>query len=71
MYCIGGWRIHRVQQVLPLKQPVGAGFSYGEPTEYTSEGAAKDMDVFLQLFLAEYPDYQTPDFHITGESYAG
>eukprot|EP01114_Cavostelium_apophysatum_P014280 TRINITY_DN365_c0_g1_i1.p1 TRINITY_DN365_c0_g1~~TRINITY_DN365_c0_g1_i1.p1 ORF type:complete len:435 (+),score=116.18 TRINITY_DN365_c0_g1_i1:132-1436(+) len=60
--------------LLYVDQPVGTGFSYADyEQDYVTDETevAQDMYVFLQNFLAMYPQYQTQDFYITGESYAG
>ncbi|KAJ3020511.1 hypothetical protein HKX48_000715 [Thoreauomyces humboldtii] len=58
--------------LLFLDQPVNTGFSYsgGEQVATTAD-AADDTYAFLQLFLSKYNKYDSLDFHITGESYAG
>ncbi|KAK9709662.1 hypothetical protein K7432_008884 [Basidiobolus ranarum] len=53
-----------------LDQPFGTGFSYGENTTTSVEGADR-VQAFLHLFLEAYPKYKKLDFHVMGESYGG
>lgn len=57
--------------VIFLDQPVGTGLSYGNDTVDTTEKAAKDFYVFLELFFRKFPEFKNNKFHISGESYAG
>lgn len=57
--------------VIFLEQPLGVGFSYGDEKVTTSELAAKDAYIFLELFFKQFPHLRGNDFHIAGESYAG
>lgn len=67
-----GWS--KNANVIFVDQPAGVGFSYVDeavPLPATSWTAAEDMHHFLQLFTSEvFPDLNTREFHITGESYA-
>ena len=57
--------------VVFLDQPVGTGFSYGDSyLKSMSQGADEFLDFLIQFFES-YPEFQTRDFHLTGESYAG
>ncbi|CAI5757802.1 unnamed protein product [Candida verbasci] len=58
--------------VIFLDQPVGVGYSYTNSEEVVStEAAAKDVYVFLELFFQKFPQFIQNEFHIAGESYAG
>ncbi|KAI9337963.1 Alpha/Beta hydrolase protein [Obelidium mucronatum] len=59
--------------LLFLDQPVGVGFSYAKPGRKVgnSELAAKETDIFLQLFFYNLPQYSKAPVHLFGESYAG
>ncbi|KAJ8207616.1 hypothetical protein LV164_004225 [Aspergillus fumigatus] len=58
-----------------VDQPVGTGLSYVDSCQdipTTSEIAAEDMYIFLQIFMTEvFPERRHTPFHIAGESYAG
>lgn len=57
--------------VIFLDQPVGTGFSFGDSyLTSMSQGASEFLDFMIQ-FLEHYPEFQTRDLHLTGESYAG
>ncbi|KAL1892602.1 hypothetical protein Sste5346_006887 [Sporothrix stenoceras] len=68
-----GW--NQEANLLFVDQPAGVGFSYldeGEPVPDNSFDAAKDLHLFLQLFVSKvFPKLEHRDFHITGESYGG
>lgn len=57
--------------VIFLDQPIGVGFSYGDEKIATTDSAAKDVYVFLDLFFQKFPHLRKNAFHISGESYAG
>ncbi|SCU90659.1 LADA_0F05622g1_1 [Lachancea dasiensis] len=57
--------------VIFLDQPIGVGFSYGDDSITSTEAAAKDVFIFLELFFEKFPQLRANDFHIAGESYAG
>ncbi|CDO94873.1 unnamed protein product [Kluyveromyces dobzhanskii CBS 2104] len=57
--------------VIFLDQPVGVGFSYGDSKVSTTDDAARDVYIFLDLFFERFPQLRANDFHISGESYAG
>ncbi|XP_074360807.1 serine carboxypeptidase 1-like [Apium graveolens] len=60
--------------MLFLESPAGVGFSYSNTTSDYVTGdtkTAEDAYTFLINWLARFPEYQTRDFFITGESYAG
>ncbi len=58
--------------VIFLDQPAGTGYSYSSKTSVSStDAAAKDFYIFLELFFQKFPEYRELPFHIAGESYAG
>ncbi|CAI0411496.1 unnamed protein product [Linum tenue] len=61
--------------MLYLEAPAGVGFSYsGNASFYKLSNdsiTAKDNLAFLQRWLLKFPEYNTRDLFITGESYAG
>ena len=58
--------------MLYLDQPVNVGFSYGDSYATTMQQISDEIVNFLVEFIyTKYPEYQTRDFVISGESYAG
>lgn len=57
--------------VIFLDQPVNTGYSYSSNTVSDTVTAGKDVYAFLSLFFEQFPEYNSLDFHIAGESYAG
>lgn len=57
--------------VMWVDQPAATGFSTGLPTTHNEDGVAANMYRFLQSFYKALPQYQSNDFFIFGESYAG
>lgn len=71
-----GWT--KVANLLVVEAPVGVGFSYcaimlqGETCQNTDKYTASTSRAALQdLFNNKFPELETNDFFITGESYAG
>lgn len=64
----------RNSSMIFVDQPVGTGLSYVDSCQdipTTSEIAAEDMYIFLQIFMTEvFPEHRHTPFHIAGESYA-
>lgn len=64
----------RKSSMIFVDQPVGTGLSYADPgveLPTTSSVGAKDLYIFLQIFLTEvFPERRQVPFHIAGESYA-
>ncbi|KAI7049108.1 Pheromone-processing carboxypeptidase, partial [Hortaea werneckii] len=56
-----------------VDNPVGTGFSYVDSNSYLREldEMAKQMITFLEKFFATFPEHETDDLYIAGESYAG
>ncbi|KAJ2160735.1 hypothetical protein GGF46_002036 [Coemansia sp. RSA 552] len=63
-----GW--NQKANLLFIDQPTNTGFSYGPPVTNTND-AGQDFVALLKLFLEAYPEYNTEDVHLFGESYAG
>jgi hypothetical protein len=58
--------------MLYIEQPVGTGFSTGDPPAPANEtDVAGDMYAFLQNFLQVFDQYAAGRLYIFGESYAG
>ena len=54
-----------------IDQPAGTGFSYGLGLDHDEAGVSADMYDFLQQFFKAHPKFQSSDFYVVGESYAG
>ena len=54
-----------------IDQPVGTGFSWGEPLLTTMDEAADEFVTFMTNLWDMYPQFKGHDFYMTGESYAG
>lgn len=54
-----------------IDQPIGTGFSYGEPLLTTMTEAADEFVYFLTQLFTLYPDFVGKDLYFAGESYAG
>uniref|UniRef100_A0A164VMU5 Carboxypeptidase n=1 Tax=Daucus carota subsp. sativus TaxID=79200 RepID=A0A164VMU5_DAUCS len=60
--------------MLFLESPAGVGFSYSNTTSDYVTGdsrTAADAYTFMMNWLQRFPEYQTRDFFIAGEDYAG
>ncbi|XP_048495921.1 serine carboxypeptidase-like 45 [Beta vulgaris subsp. vulgaris] len=61
--------------MLYLESPAGVGFSYSVNTSFydgvNDEITARENLVFLQNWLAKFPEYKNRDLFVTGESYGG
>ncbi|KAJ1404266.1 Serine carboxypeptidase, serine active site [Sesbania bispinosa] len=66
---------NREANVLYLESPAGVGFSYSTDKSFfktlNDDITARDNMVFLQRWLAKFPQYKNNEFYIMGESYAG
>ncbi|KAI0310432.1 alpha/beta-hydrolase [Amylostereum chailletii] len=67
----GGWEEYT--NVIYVDQPVGTGFSYGSTNRYVHElsEATDQFMVFLRNFYRVFPEYQSMETYIGGESFAG
>jgi len=54
-----------------LDQPVGTGFSWGEPLLTNMDETAEEFQNWLTNFINAFPEFKGTDLYITGESYAG
>lgn len=67
----GSW--HKHANLLFVDQPVGTGLSTTDTDGYLKElpEMAHDMIVFLEKYFEIFPERQTDEFYIAGESFAG
>lgn len=56
-----------------MDQPVGTGFSYVNTDSFLKDlpEMAEHMMIFLDKFLSLFPEYQSDDVYLAGESFAG
>ena len=54
-----------------IDQPVGTGFSYGEPLLTNMDEAATEFVTMVTNIWEAFPQLKTKDLYMTGESYAG
>jgi carboxypeptidase C (cathepsin A) len=54
-----------------VDQPVGTGFSWGEPLLTNMDEAADEFVNFMSNFFDMYPQFVGKDLYLTGESYGG
>ncbi|KAF4355881.1 hypothetical protein CsatB_007740 [Cannabis sativa] len=67
-----GW--NKVANVNFLESPPAVGFSYSNTSSNYNVGdirTTEDSYTFLVNWLERFPEYKTPDFFTTGNSYAG
>jgi carboxypeptidase C (cathepsin A) len=59
--------------IIYLDTPLGVGFSYstGAPPVTTSQINAIDINNALLEFFKLFPEFQTADFYLAGDTYAG
>ncbi|EKM76102.1 hypothetical protein AGABI1DRAFT_45474 [Agaricus bisporus var. burnettii JB137-S8] len=60
-----------LSSVLWVEQPVGTGYSQGEPNIRNEEDLAEQLVGFLQQFLEVFSEMKGKKLYLTGESYAG
>ncbi|KAF5127636.1 Pheromone-processing carboxypeptidase KEX1 [Metarhizium anisopliae] len=67
----GTW--NEFANLLFVDNPVGTGFSYVDTNSYIHglNAMATQFITFLEKFFALFPEYQSDDLYIAGESYAG
>lgn len=65
------WSWTNLSSVLYVDQPVGTGFSVGEPNAMNEDDVATQLVGFLQQFLEIFSELKGKKFYLTGESYAG
>ncbi|KAF2202400.1 carboxypeptidase cpdS precursor [Delitschia confertaspora ATCC 74209] len=64
------WTWVNLTNMIWIEQPVGTGFSQGEPTAQSTEEAAQEFLGFWKNFIDTF-GLQNKKVYITGESYAG
>lgn len=61
--------------IIYIEAPAGVGFSYSDnPADYflvNDTRTATDNYAAILAFMVKYPQYNTSDFYVTGESYGG
>ncbi|KAH0586840.1 hypothetical protein H2248_005685 [Termitomyces sp. 'cryptogamus'] len=60
-----------LSSVLWVEQPVGTGFSQGEPNIKNEDDLAAQLVGFLQQFLEVFSELKNKNLYLSGESYAG
>jgi carboxypeptidase C (cathepsin A) len=66
----GSW--DEIVHLVFIDQPVGTGFSYGEPVPNSMDQSADEFVAFFNKFFEKYPQFNNGrDFYVAGESYAG
>nr|VWO97797.1 Uncharacterized protein [Ganoderma boninense] len=65
------WSWTQLSNMLWVEQPVGTGFSQGEPTINDDNALAAQVAGFLEQFLDIFSELKGSNFWVTGESYAG
>ncbi|KAI0314676.1 alpha/beta-hydrolase [Amylostereum chailletii] len=65
------WSWTNLSNVVWVEQPVGTGFSQGQPDISNDDELAAEILGFLQQFLEVFSELKGSNFFVTGESYAG
>ncbi|TFY81154.1 hypothetical protein EWM64_g2853 [Hericium alpestre] len=65
------WSWTNLSNVVWVEQPVGTGFSQGEPDISNDDELAAEVFGFLQQFLEVFQELKGSNFWVSGESYAG
>ncbi|RPD60583.1 alpha/beta-hydrolase [Lentinus tigrinus ALCF2SS1-7] len=60
-----------LSSVLYLEQPIGTGFSQGEPTAENEDDIAEQIVGFMKQFLEIFSELEGKKLYLSGESYAG
>ncbi|KAI0751798.1 alpha/beta-hydrolase [Daedaleopsis nitida] len=60
-----------LSSVLYLEQPIGTGYSQGEPSAVDEHDIAEQIVGFLQQFLDVFQELKHKKLYLSGESYAG
>ncbi|KAH7032609.1 carboxypeptidase cpdS [Microdochium trichocladiopsis] len=64
------WTWANLTNIIWVEQPVGTGFSQGQPTEKNEDDVAKSFLGFFKNFIDTFA-LHSKNIYITGESYAG
>lgn len=62
---------NKIANMIYLEAPAGVGFSKGTHEFLTDDVVASDNLKALLAFFEKFPEYESRDFYITGESYSG
>jgi carboxypeptidase C (cathepsin A) len=65
----GSW--DEIVHLVFIDQPIGTGFSYGEPVNTNMDQTSDEFVNFFINFFEKYPQFKGRDFYVAGESYAG
>ncbi|KAI1789184.1 alpha/beta-hydrolase [Ganoderma leucocontextum] len=65
------WSWTNLSNVLWVDQPVGTGFSQGDPSISNDEELAAQLAGFFEQFLEVFSELKGSNFFVSGESYAG
>ncbi|KAI0825257.1 alpha/beta-hydrolase [Trametes gibbosa] len=65
------WSWTNLTNVLWVEQPVGTGFSQGQPSISNDDELAAQVAGFLEQFLEVFGELKGSNFWVSGESYAG
>ncbi|KAA1465940.1 alpha/beta-hydrolase [Dentipellis sp. KUC8613] len=65
------WSWTNLSNVVWVEQPVGTGFSQGQPDISNDDELASEVFGFLQQFLEVFSELKGSNFWVSGESYAG
>ncbi|TFY66307.1 hypothetical protein EVG20_g4784 [Dentipellis fragilis] len=65
------WSWTNLSNVVWVEQPVGTGFSQGQPDISNDDELASEVFGFLQQFLDVFSELKGSNFWVSGESYAG
>ncbi|PSR83149.1 hypothetical protein PHLCEN_2v5798 [Hermanssonia centrifuga] len=60
-----------LSSLLFIEQPIGTGFSQGEPNIKNEDDLAVQLVGFMQQFLEVFSELKGLNFYVSGESYAG
>lgn len=64
---------NQAANMIYLEAPAGVGFSYADDRNYTTDDdeVARNNHLAIKAFFQKFPEYQSHDFYISGESYGG
>ncbi|KAF8485110.1 alpha/beta-hydrolase [Russula ochroleuca] len=65
------WSWTNLSTILYIEQPIGTGYSQGNPTAKDENDIAQQLVGFLQQFLEIFKELKGKNLYLTGESYGG